>query len=64
MEEEEATEGAVGGCRVQQDQPVVVWQQNQAAEDRVVDLAAAMEDALDESTIDTVRAMGKVYVEL
>ena len=43
VEEEEATEGAVGGCRVQQDQPVVVWQPNQAEDARVVDLAAAME---------------------
>ena len=42
----------------------MVWQPNHAEDARVVDLAAAMEEAVDESTIDTVRAMGKVHVEL
>ena len=60
LEEEETREGAVGGCRVRQNQPVVIWQPSQAEVTRGVELTAAV----DETTIDTVRALGKVHAEL
>ena len=51
-EEEEATEGVAGLCRP------CPWP---SGEDGVVEQTAAKEEAVDESTIGTVRAMGRVH---
>ena len=55
VEEEEATEGAAGLCRP------CLWPSGEAGEDGVVELTAAKEEAVDEYTIGTVRAMGRVH---
>ena len=51
----EATEGAAGLCRP------CPWPSGEAGEYGVVELTAAKEEAVDESTIGTVRAMGRVH---
>ena len=55
VEEEEATEGAAGLCRP------CPWPSGEAGEDGVVEITAAKKEAVDESTIGTVRAMGRVH---
>ena len=60
VEEKEAVEEAVRGCRAVQALSLTsaIWRLKQTGEDGVVQPAAAMEEAVDESTADTVRAMG------
>ena len=63
VEEEEAVEETVMGCRAVQalTLTVAIWRPKQAGEDVVVQITAAIEKTVDESTVDTVRAMGRVH---